>query len=136
MLTLAKKVKVIDTVRAGRSHRAVAIEFEIGHPQVNQIIANKDNITAMYIDGMNGAFKYLAPRNMLYPKIDTGVWNFFCIARSKNIPINGPMLQSEANESALKHNYNNFTASSGWLDSFCKRHQIKFASNRLHKHIP
>ena len=37
------------------------------------------------------------------------------------------MLQSEANEFALKHNYNNFTASSGWLQSFCKRHQIKFS---------
>ena len=82
----------------------------------------------MCTDGMNGTFKYLAPRNMLHPEIDTDVWNFFCIADSKNIPINGPMLQSEANKSALKHNYNNFTASSGWLCSFCKRHQIKFST--------
>ena len=38
------------------------------------------------------------------------------------------MLQSKANEIAMKHNYNNFTASNGWLKSFCVRHQIKFSS--------
>lgn len=37
------------------------------------------------------------------------------------------MLQSKANESALRHNHNNFMASNGWLKSFCDRHQIKFA---------
>ena len=115
VLTLAKKIKVIDAVQAGKSHRAVPIEFDVGRTQVNQIIANKDSITALYTEGMNGTFKYLASRNMQYPKIDTDLWNFFCIAHSKNIPIKGPMLQSEANKSVLKHNYNNFTASSGWL---------------------
>ena len=64
--------------------------------QVNQIKANKDSITALYTEGMNGTFKYLAPRNMQYPEIDTDVWNFFCIARSKDIPIYGPMLQCDA----------------------------------------
>ena len=115
--TLVDKVKVIDAVQAGRSNRAVAIDFNVGHTQINQIMANKESITALYTEGMNATFKY-----------DTDVWNFFCCARSKNIPINGPMLQSEANESALKHNLNNFAASSGWLQSFCKRHQIKFST--------
>ena len=57
--------------------------------------------------------------------------NFFCVARSKSIPVNGPMLQSEANESVMKHNYNTFTVSNGWLKSFCLRHQIKFST--LHR---
>ena len=38
------------------------------------------------------------------------------------------MLQSEANECAMKLNKNNFTASNGWLKSFCDRHQIKSSS--------
>ena len=120
VLTVAEKISVIDTVQAGWSHRAVAIRFNVGCTQVNQIMANKDSITAMYTDGMNATFEYLAPRNMMYPEIDTDVCNFFCIAHSKNMPINGPMLQSEANKSALKHNFNNFTASSDWLRCFCK----------------
>ena len=36
------------------------------------------------------------------------------------------MLQSEANESAMK--YNTFTASNEWLKSFCIRYQIKFST--------
>ena len=57
----------------------------------------------MYKEGTNAAVNYLASRHMLYPEIDAEVWDFFCIARSKNIPVNGPMLQSKANESAIKH---------------------------------
>ena len=82
----------------------------------------------MYIEGTNAAVKYLAPQHMLYPEVDAEVWDFFCVARSKNISVNGPMLQSEANESVMKHNYNTFTASNGWLKSFCLRHQIKFST--------
>ena len=36
------------------------------------------------------------------------------------------MLLAEANEIALRHNYNNFSASNGWLARFSTRHQIKF----------
>ena len=126
MLTLANKIKVTDGVEMGKSHQAVAIEFNVGHTQVNQIICNKDTIKAMSTEGMNVTFKYLAPRNMLYPEIDQDVWEFFCLACSRLIPINGPMLQSEANESTLRHNYNTSTASTGWLKSFCVGHQIKF----------
>ena len=41
---------------------------------------------------------------MLYFEIDEQVWDF-CQSRAKCIPISGPMLQSEANEIAMKYNY-------------------------------
>ena len=103
----------------------MAIEFNVGHTQINEIICKHDSIRSMYLEGTNAAVKYLAPRHMLYPEVDAEVWDFFCVTRSKNIPVNGPMLQSEANKSA---NYNTFTASNGWLKSFCLRHQIKFST--------
>ena len=93
--------------------RAVALDFNVGRTQINEIIHKSDSIKSVYIEGTNVAVKYLAPRHMLYPEVDAEVWDFgdfFCVARSKNIPVNGPMLQSEANESAMKHNYNTFTA--------------------------
>ena len=49
-------------------------------------------------------------------------------SRAKCIPINGPMLQSEANEIPMKCNFNNFTVSNVWLKSFCARYQTKFSS--------
>ena len=111
-MTLAEKIQVIDTVNNGKSHCSVALLFGVGHTQVNTIIGQKEAIKTAYQEGMNVSIKYLAHRNMQYPEIDNDVWSFFCEARSKCIPINGPMLQSKAHESALHHNYN-FIASNG-----------------------
>ena len=127
-MTLGEKISLIDAVENGLSDHAVAFKFECGCTQVKQIMLHKDTFRTAYQEGMNANIKYLVPRNMQYPKIDKQVWNFFCLGQSKCIPINGPMLQSEMNKCAMKLNYNNFTASNGWLKSFCARHRIKFSS--------
>ena len=128
VLTLVEKAAVIDAIDSGKSHHSVALEFNVGCTQVNMIIVNRNTIKAAYTEGMSTNLKYLAPRNILYPEIDDAVWQFFCDARSKQIPVNGPMLQSEANGCAFKYNNPNFSASNGWLKSFCDHHQIRFAS--------
>ena len=128
VLNLEEKISVINAVEGGKSHRAVAVLFHVGCIQVNHIINHKEKYKTAYQERMNAELKYLSPRNMLYPEINEQVWEFFCQSRAKCIPINGPMLQSEANEIAMKHNYNNFTASNGWLKSFSSCHQIKFSS--------
>ena len=93
----SRENKALDAVETGKSHRSVASEFNVGHTQIKHIICNKDSIKSLYTEGMNASCKYLAPHNMLYPEIDQDVWEFFCLARSKLIPVNGPMLQSKAN---------------------------------------
>jgi hypothetical protein len=45
-------------------------------------------------------------------------------ARSKNIHISGPIVQSEALAVAKSLGNDQFKASTGWLDSFKKRHNI------------
>jgi hypothetical protein len=45
-------------------------------------------------------------------------------ARSKNIHIFGPMVQSEALAVAKSLGNDQFKACTGWLDSFKKRHNI------------
>ena len=52
------------------------------------------------------------------------VWEWFTNARSKNIHISNPMLQSEALAVAKSLRNDQFKASTGWLDSFKKRHNI------------
>ena len=44
VLTLAKKIKVIDSVNTGKSHRAVAIDFNVGRTQINEIIHKRDSV--------------------------------------------------------------------------------------------
>jgi hypothetical protein len=57
-------------------------------------------------------------------KINKVVWEWFTNARSKNIHISGPMVQSEALAVARSLGNDQFKASTGWLDSFKTRHNI------------
>ena len=86
--------------------------------------SEQESIQRMYTEGNNGQSKYLSCRQLQYPEIDDEMWNFFGEAHSKNIPVNGPMLLAEANEIAIKHNYDKFCASNGWLQRFSTHHQI------------
>jgi hypothetical protein len=57
-------------------------------------------------------------------EINEVVCEWFMNARSKNIHISGPMVQSEALTVAKSLGNDQFKASTGWLDSFKKRHNI------------
>ena len=81
-----------------------------------------------YTNGRNSDSEYLQPRPVTYPEVDEGVWQFFCEARSKNMPVNGGLLKSEALDIAKTKGYQDFTASNGLLDAFVTRHQIKFSN--------
>lgn len=128
VLTLSDKMRVIEAVDGGMSNRAMALKLNCGRTQVNTIMLQCDAIQSAYKDGMNASKKYLALRHMSYPEIDSETWVFFCEACDKNIPVNGPLLQSQASDIAMKYNYDKFSASNGWLESFCDRHQIKMAN--------
>ena len=128
ILNLCDKVRVIEAVNGGLSHPTVTSKFGMGRTQINNIIADQENIQKMYNDDSNAHTKYLSHHQLQYPEIDEECWKFFCKVHSKNIPVNGPMLLAEANEIALKHNYDKFTASNGWLQHFSTHHLIKFAN--------
>jgi hypothetical protein len=52
--------------------------------------------------------------------------DWFLSARSRNIPVSGPLLQAKALKVAAAIQFEDFKASSGWLNSFRKRHGINF----------
>ena len=52
---------------------------------------------------------------------------WFTIARSKNIPESGPMLQEKALAFAAEMGNLEFKASNGWLEAFRKRNGISFS---------
>ena len=50
-------------------------------------------------------------KNETYEKLNEA----FTSMRGNNIPINGPILLEKAHEFAKTFNYNDFTATNGWL---------------------
>jgi len=57
-------------------------------------------------------------------KINNLTWDWFVTARSKNIPISGPIIQSKARRIAEEMLNTEFKESNGWLESFKSRHNI------------
>jgi hypothetical protein len=57
-------------------------------------------------------------------EINAVVWEWFTNARSENIHISGPMVQSEDLAVAKSLENDQFKVSTGWLDSFKQRHNI------------
>lgn len=63
----------------------------------------------------------------MYNAVDRAVHTWFCNARSRNIPVNGNILQVKALQIAREHNpQTKFVASNGWLEKFLKRNDIVF----------
>lgn len=60
-----------------------------------------------------------------YDDVDQGTFTWFCIARSFNIPVSGPLIQAKALARAINPE-TTFTASNGWLKKFLRRHEIVF----------
>lgn len=58
-------------------------------------------------------------------KTDSAMLEWFRMARSRNIPVSGPMLQTKAVAVAEQMQLENFKASNGWLKKFKTRYKIK-----------
>ena len=112
----------------GLSNVKVALKFGCGHTQVGNILLNKTAILEAYTNGTKANTKYLQPRHCIYPQIDAKVWEFYCKARSKNMPINGSLLKAEALAVANQLKINDFAASNSWLDRFVTKHQLKLSN--------
>ena len=126
-LTLERKVKVIRLSEQGESSRKLASDFEVGKTQVNNIIKNKDEILAQSESGTAKDRKIIKARRCLYDGLNSSVFEWFCTARSKNIPVTGKIIQEKATILGMQMGHDDFTASNGWLHRFQVRHSIKCA---------
>ena len=125
ILTLDCKVKVIRQHEKGICSRQLAAEFGVGKTQINNIVTAKADILKLWDDGVNGRRKLVAARRCPYVELNAKVFDWFCSARSRNIPLTGRLLQAKASELSREMGHDGFTASNGWLHRFQKRHNIK-----------
>ena len=88
------------------------------------ILKNKDKIMRDY--ETNGPGDRKRHRTTDFTDVNKAVYKWYCLARQRNIPVSGPMLQEEALHIAKCLNSDStFKASNGWLESFKKRNNIK-----------
>ena len=76
----------------------MAAEFGVGKTQINNIVTAKADILKLWDDGVNGRRKLVAARRCPYVELNAKVFDWFCSARSRNIPLTGRLLQAKASE--------------------------------------
>ena len=125
-LSLGDRVKVIYLADEGLSARKIADRFDVGKTQIQTIIKNKSDILKAYSEGVpiERKRKMRATGN---ERVNELTLEWFKRARSKNIPLSGPLLQEKARIFSRELGIENFHASNGWLESFRKRNGIVFS---------
>ena len=124
-LCLADKMKVIEYAKQNPSAgtRKIAEVFECGRTQIQTIMKTQESITRDYKTNAPAARKSL--RGPQYKDVDSILYDWYCLARQRLVPVSWPMLQEEALIIARSLGINDFKASNGWLQRFKGRNNIK-----------
>ena len=125
-LTLAKRVQVIEYAQnnPGVGSRSIAERFRCGRTQIQKILSQKETILMDYA-AMNVQSSRKRCRVPTHADVNDAMYEWYSLARERNIPVTGPMLQEEALQVASRLGNTTFKASNGWLEAFKKRHNIK-----------
>ena len=87
--------------------------LDVGKTQVHGIINDHVKIMNLWDNGVSSGIKIFKVRKTVNHEVDSKMWDFFCKARSKNIPLTGKLLQVQAILYIMELNLDDFTASNG-----------------------
>lgn len=122
VLPLEDRVSVIRKhERDGLSARKIAESLGVGKTQIQNILLEKESILKQWEEGQGSDRKYCKKRKCVYGDINDLVWEWFTVARSKNIPITGRMIQEKALFYALEADQDEFT---GQFNKCVKFHSL------------
>ena len=81
---------------SGVSCRALAVEIGCGKTQITRIRAEKDSIMKDWGLGCRADLN-VKKRKTVYDQLNCLVWEWFCTARSKQLPVSGRLIQVRNN---------------------------------------
>ena len=122
-VTLKVKYEALKELEKGRSNKDVANQFSIPGSTLATWKKRNENIFEAL---QNSSLKRQRVKTATYEKLNEALLKWFTSMCGQNITINGPILLGKANQFAKPFNYNDFTASNGWLKVW-KERQIIFS---------
>ncbi|XP_065831024.1 tigger transposable element-derived protein 4-like [Oscarella lobularis] len=129
-LTLKERVAVIEYARKNPKEgtRKLSEVFQCGRTQIQSILKSREKI----MESFRANDPLLRKRKRESELSDT-VYRWYSLARERDIPVTGPMLQEEALKIGEILGEKDFKASNGWLSNFKKRHNIAICRGRKAK---
>ncbi|KFM61198.1 Major centromere autoantigen B, partial [Stegodyphus mimosarum] len=123
-LNLETRMKVIEDAAAGLSQRKLAEKYECSKTQIHKILQKKEIIKEKWRKNANRNTK--KETFQPYREINDLTLAWVEWARTQNISINGRYLREIASSYAKHLKIEKFSASTGWLEKFCRRNNIVF----------
>ncbi|KAH8021632.1 hypothetical protein HPB51_016028 [Rhipicephalus microplus] len=121
-ITLDQKAAMIRAVESGTKKGNVARDFGISTSTLSTILSKQESIIDAVARGVKGsAMRVRAPA---FEAVERAVFKWFLDTLAVNLPVSGALLQRKARDFACIMGYDNFVASSGWLQCFKERHDI------------
>ena len=124
-LSLEKRIELIKCAESvpKPTLKALSDKFGIGKSTVGDILKKKEVYKAEYVKSGNPNKKRFN-NSCKFDKLNQLVWQWFCRARAKNIPISGPIIQEKAIVFAKELEITDFKSLNGWLDRWKERYSI------------
>lgn len=123
-LSLADRVEVLKRIDCKESQVSVAKHFGINPSQICRIVKLRQQIMDDWQNNANPDRK--RKRTGKAEDVEEALLRWFSQARSRQLPVSGPMLIEKANQFAAGFGIENFSATNGWLERWKKRENIKF----------
>lgn len=125
-VNLKDRCKALKELNNGKSVRQISAMYNVSIGTVSNWLKNKEKLIQREKnnESVNSSRNSRISGNSAI--LDERIYNWFSAARSRNIPVSGPILQEKAKMVSGILNIPDFKASNGWLESFRKRHNISF----------
>lgn len=125
ILTLTDKVSIIHEIEGGKTQAQIVKDKDLPKSTICEIIKNKNKILKDY--SVFGP-KVKKARSCQFPLVDSALIKWHDLQRSRNIPLNGPILLAQAKKYAEELKVENFSGSVGWLERWKGRHSVTFVT--------
>lgn len=133
ILDPATKIKILQLEEQGRSISQLAAEFGVGKQTIRDWRANRDKIYKLTSMNQQGTTPKKILKESTFAEMDKALHEWYLEQKAQNVHISGRILAEKALE--LNNHSNDFKASKGFIDRFCKRYDIKLGTSRPQKQI-
>lgn len=120
-LNMSDKVQILKDIDCGIRKKHVAVKYGISPSSLSTIFKNRHQILAQSEEIESGRKRV---KKCKFQDLEQSMLKWVKLAKEKNLPLSGRMIQEKAQEFSKNFGYKEFRASAGWLDKFKARHGI------------
>lgn len=121
--SIEEKMKVINRIEKGETIKNLVSELGLSQSTISTIWKSRQKIQEKFEKDVTSKKKL---RSSQHQDLEDALLEWFKVQRSRNIPLNGPILQEKANKLALLLGKENFECSMSWITRFRERNNIVF----------